>query len=48
VAISLESMSDSMGVAFGGIIGMPVLRQMALTIDYQEGIVRFQPKNSMR
>ena len=48
VAISLESMSDSMGVAFGGIIGMPVLRQMALTIDYQEGIVRFQHKNSMR
>jgi hypothetical protein len=25
-----------------------VLWQMALTIDYQEGIVRFQPKNSMR
>jgi hypothetical protein len=48
VAISLESMSDSMGVAFGGLIRMPVLRQMALTIDYQEGIVRFLHKNSMR
>jgi hypothetical protein len=45
VAISLESMSDSMGVAFGGILGMPVLRQLVLTIDYQEGIVRFQHGN---
>jgi tetratricopeptide (TPR) repeat protein len=48
VAISLENMSDLMGVAFGGIIGMPVLRQMVLTIDYQEGIVRFQHRNLMR
>ncbi len=42
VAISLEKMSDSMGVAFGGILGMPVLRQFALTIDYHEGTVHFE------
>lgn len=42
IAISLEKMSDSMGVAFGGILGMPVLSQLAFTIDYQEGTVRFE------
>jgi hypothetical protein len=30
IAISLEKMSDSMGVAFGGILGMPVLGQLVL------------------
>jgi hypothetical protein len=48
VAISLEAMSDGMGVAFGGILGMPVLRQMVLTVDYQEGIVRFEYKRPRR
>jgi hypothetical protein len=48
VAISLAGMSDGMGVAFGGILGMPVLRQMVFTVDYLEGIVRFEYKKPMR
>jgi thioredoxin-like negative regulator of GroEL len=48
IAISLESLSDGMGVAFGGILGMPVLRQMVFTVDYQEGIVRFEYKRPLR
>jgi hypothetical protein len=42
IAISLEKMSDSMGAAFGGIPGWPVLSQLTVTIDYQEGTVRFE------
>lgn len=41
IAISLEKMSDGIGVGFGGILGMPVLGQLALTLDYREGAVRF-------
>lgn len=48
IAISLESLSDGMGITFGGILGMPVLRQMALTLDYQEGIARFEYKRALR
>jgi hypothetical protein len=48
LAISLECLSDGMGVAFGGILGMPVLRQMVFTVDYQEGIVRFEYKRPLR
>jgi len=49
MAISLErSLSDEMGVAFGGIFGMPVLRQMVFTVDYLEGIVRFEYKKPLR
>ncbi len=44
LAISLEKMSDSMGVGMGGILGMPVLEHMKLTIDYREGTVRFEYK----
>ena len=41
-ATDLTKMSDSMGVAFAGILGMPVLSQMKLTIDYREGAVRME------
>jgi len=44
LAISLEKMSDSMGMAFGGILGMPVLGQLNVTIDYREGAVRLEHK----
>jgi len=44
VAISLEKMSDSMGAAFGGVLGWPVLSQLVLTIDYRDGTLRFQYK----
>jgi len=42
VAISLERMSDSMGVAFGGILGMPVLGQLRVSLDYREGTLRLE------
>ena len=42
IAIDLTKMSDSMGVAFAGILGMPVLSQMKLTIDYREGAIRME------
>jgi hypothetical protein len=42
LAISLEKMSDAFGVGFGGILGMPVLGNLAVTIDYREGAIRFE------
>lgn len=42
IAIDLTKMSDGMGLAFAGILGMPVLSQMKLTIDYREGVVRME------
>ena len=44
IAISLEKMSDSMGAGFGGILGMPVLANLAVTIDYREGTVKMEYK----
>jgi hypothetical protein len=41
-AISFEKWCDSLGVAFGGILGISELGQLALTIDYREGAVRFE------
>lgn len=42
LSIDLEKMGDSMGVGFGGIIGMPILGLLKMTIDYHEGTVRFE------
>ena len=42
LAISLEKTSDSLGVGLGGIIGMPILGQLKMTIDYREGTVSFE------
>jgi tetratricopeptide (TPR) repeat protein len=44
VAIDLERMSDDFGVAFGGILGLPVLRQLKVTIDYEQGTIGLQPR----
>jgi tetratricopeptide (TPR) repeat protein len=44
IAISLEKMSDSMGIGFGGLLGMPVLANLAVTIDYREGTVKMEYK----
>ena len=44
IAINLEKMNDSMGVGFGGILGMPVLANLAVTIDYLKGAVKFDYK----
>ena len=44
VAISLERLGDDMRVAFGGVLGMPVLSNLKVTIDYREGTARFEYK----
>jgi Flp pilus assembly protein TadD/predicted aspartyl protease len=44
LAIDLEKMSENFGVGFSGILGMPVLGQMKMTIDYREGRVRLEKK----
>jgi tetratricopeptide (TPR) repeat protein len=44
LAIDLEKMSNDFGVGFSGILGMPVLGQMKLTIDYREGRIRMEPR----
>ena len=44
LATSLEALGDGSGVGIAGILGMPVLRQMKLTIDYRNGVVRFEHK----
>jgi len=41
LSISLEKMSDSIGTRMGGILGMPVLGQLKMTIDYRNGTIRF-------
>jgi tetratricopeptide (TPR) repeat protein len=43
-AISLEKMGDSFGVGFGGILGLPVLGNLAVTIDYRSGTIKFDYK----
>ena len=45
IGISLEKMSDSLGAAFGGILGVPTLGQLRITIDYRTGTVRMVPAN---
>jgi len=42
LAISLEKMSDSLGMGVTGVIGMPVIAQLKLSIDYRAGAVRFE------
>lgn len=42
LAASLEAMGDGLGVGIAGILGMPVLWQMKLTIDYRNGALRFE------
>lgn len=44
VAISLEKLGDLMGVGFGGILGMPVLSSLSVTIDYRDGTVKLEYK----
>jgi tetratricopeptide (TPR) repeat protein len=42
IAISLEKTSDAMGIGITGVLGMPVLSVLKLTIDYRAGAVRFE------
>jgi hypothetical protein len=38
--LDLTALSDDFGVRFGGILGMPLLAQAVLTIDYRDANVR--------
>ena len=44
IAISLEKMGDSMGAGFGGILGLPILSSLSVTIDYRDGTVKLEYK----
>jgi thioredoxin-like negative regulator of GroEL/predicted aspartyl protease len=44
IAINFDKIDDSEGVGMAGIIGMPVLVQLKLTIDYRNGTVRMEYK----
>ncbi|MGD0436910.1 MAG: aspartyl protease family protein [Bryobacteraceae bacterium] len=44
IAMSFDKMNDSRGVGIAGILGLPVLEHLKLTIDYRSGTVRFEKK----
>ncbi len=48
VAIDLEKMGNGLGIAVTGVIGMPGLRQVKMTIDYREGAVRLEAVGMVR
>jgi hypothetical protein len=41
-AFDFDKLNDSMGVGLAGILGYPVLSQLRVSIDYREGVVRFE------
>jgi tetratricopeptide (TPR) repeat protein len=43
-AIDLERPCDDFGVAFGGILGVPVLGQIKMTVDYEQGTIRLEAR----
>ena len=43
-AIDLHNLSDRAGLEVSGILGMPVLWQMRMTIDYASGSVKFEQR----
>ena len=44
LTMSMDKQNDGFGVRLAGILGMPVLWQMKLAIDYRNGAVRFDYK----
>jgi hypothetical protein len=42
IAFDMTKVGDSMGAGLAGILGMPALGQLKLTIDYREGTVRLE------
>lgn len=42
VALDLNDMSDAMGMEMGGLLGMPVLSNFVLTIDYRDAAIRLE------
>lgn len=46
LAISLDEMEDSMGVGVAGVLGMPALSNLKLTLDYQDGTARLERRKN--
>ena len=42
ISISLERASDDFGFAIAGVIGMPILSQLRVTLDYRGGAIKFE------
>ena len=42
LSIDMGNLSEDMGTQFGGLIGFRTLNELVLTIDYREGLVRFE------
>ena len=42
VALDMTKVGDSMGVAISGVLGMPVLSQLKITIDYSGGALKLE------
>ena len=39
---NFDKMNDTFGVGLGGVLGFPVLQQLRVSIDYRDGVVRFE------
>lgn len=48
LAINLENMSDGFGSAFGGVLGIPALAALQITIDYREGAVKLELRKDLK
>jgi hypothetical protein len=44
IAFSLDGLGDGMGAGIAGVLGMPVLENLAMTLDYRNGAVHFEYK----
>lgn len=44
-AIDLTRFGDTLSAGIGGVLGLPVLRLLRTTIDYEDGAIRFEPAN---
>ena len=42
IAFDMTKVGDSMGIGLAGVLGMPVLGQLKLTVDYREGSVHLE------
>jgi hypothetical protein len=42
IAFDFDKISDSQGFALAGVIGLPILEHLRVSIDYREGNIRFE------
>jgi hypothetical protein len=47
LAASLDGLGDASGVGIAGLLGMPVLWDMKVTIDYRNGAMRFEKQDGI-